>query len=466
MSPSTPIAHAADRPWMSGLLIGCCALGCVFSVLAGIAPLIVWGGLAALGVLAGCFLSPVWGLYLVTALSVLFIRSTENITPQEIVYAILCSTVVLGWVARRLATGQPLTITWTDRMLVWYLIACFASIVPAILFENGLLKWLRELIPFLMLAFYLLVVTTVRRTREVRRLCLAFVLAGLTMGVVNLIEYRNSVIKAQYVWELLAERRPLNEPLFFVSLTLIIILITFEGFRGWRTVGYSVLVSFFTVALAVTFSRGYWMATLIALIVALVQMPSHRRRITAIYLIGFVLASTLLVLLFIQPLIKDIASVMAERFESVASAMVDLSIKHRLAESVAVLNLIAVNPIVGYGLGFFYSFYPLIPLEMPTWYVHNVYLYLWLKVGLFGLIVFLVFYLSVVVHGYRAYRRTQDPFLKPLVLGITSVMMAMMPLSVTSPQFIQKDSMLFLALGMGIVELVYRETGAARMLEA
>jgi hypothetical protein len=53
-------------------------------------------------------------------------------------------------------------------------------------------------------------------------------------------------------------------------------------------------------------------------------------------------------------------------------------------------------------------------------------------------------------------RRLSDPFLHPLVLGIMCIMIAMIPLSITSPQFIQKDSILFLALGTGIIERIYR----------
>ncbi|MBI4551830.1 MAG: O-antigen ligase family protein [Candidatus Latescibacteria bacterium] len=466
MSPATPIAHATDRPWMSGLLIGCCALGCVVSVLAGIAPLIVWGSLAVCGVLIWCFMSPVWGLCLMTALSFLFLRSTEYITWQEVVYAVLCATVISGWVARRLAAGQSFAVTWIDRVLIWFLLIGVLSIVPAVLYGNALLKWFREFIPFLMFVPYLVVVTTVRRTRQVRWLCLSFVLLGLIMGVLNLIEYRTNVVNARYVWELLAGRRALNEPLFFTSLTILMTLVAFEGFRGWRTVGYFTLILFFIVALAVTFSRGYWVATGVALLVAFPQIPARRRRAAIGYLVGLTLAGLGLALLLAGPIVVEIASVVAERFGSITGATLDISIKQRLAESTAVLRLIAANPVVGYGLGFLFSFYSLIPAELPTFYVHNVYLYIWLKLGVFGLATFLVFYLSVLVHGYRAYRSLDHPFLKPLVLGIVSVMIAMLPLSLSSPQFIQKDSILFLSLGMGIVELAYRDTRAVRVLES
>lgn len=466
MMPTVPITRTAEYPRSPYVLIGLCALGCIFSVLAGLAPLVVWGGLAALGVLFWCFMSPVGGLCVVLMLSSLIIRGTEGITIQEAVYASLFVTVILGWGARRLVIGLPLTITWTDRMFVWFLMICLASVVPAVLYGNALLRWFRELIPFLMFAPYLIIITTVRRTREIRWFCLAFIFVSLMIGINNLIEYRNSAVKAEYLWELMAGRRALNESLFFVSLTILLILVAFEGFRGWRTVGYLSLIVFFLVALAVTFTRGYWVATLIALMVAIVQMPSGRRRTAIRYLAGLALAGTVLVTLLVGPLVVEVASAVAERFGSISSAMLDLSIKHRLAESMAAFHLIMRNPIVGYGLGFLYSFYPLIPADLPTWYVHNVYLFLWLKLGIFGLTTFLVFYLSVVIHGYRAYRRTEDPFLKPLTLGITSVMVAMIPLSITSPQFIQKDSILFLSIGMGIVEFVYRGSGSDRMLEA
>lgn len=443
-------------PLPAALVAGAGAVGCLFALAAGVAPLYVWGGVVALALLGRCAMSPLKGLVLVVALSALFVRSTEEITLPEIVYGVLFGTVMLGWCARRLAAAQPFAPAAADRMLVWFLAVCVASAVPAFLYGNDMMKWLRELIPFLVFLPYLVIVTTLNRLSDLRWLCAAFLAVTVSMGVVNFYEYWLNVANARELWELIAGRRAPGEPLFFATLAVTMTLIAYEGFRGWRTVGYLALAVFAVVALAITFSRGAWVATLIALGVAVVLMPARRRWTVIKYAAGLGLLALVSITLFMGPLAVDIVTVMAERFGSILSAAVDLSLRNRLAESAEVVSRIAESPVFGYGLGYYYSFFPLIPYEMPTWYVHNAYLYIWLKLGLIGLVVFLVWYFTVLIHGYRLYRALRDPFLQPLILGVTSVMIAMLPLSVTSPQFIQKDSILFLALSMGIIERLYR----------
>jgi O-antigen ligase len=434
---------------------------CLLSALGGLAPLAVWGGCLGIALLFWCFTSPLKGMTLVIALSGFIVRSTEEITPFEIGYGILIVVVMLGWIARRLALGRPFTASRTDQWLVWFLVIGLLSILPAYFYGNDPLNWAREFEPLLFFLPYLLLVTSVRQASDIRRLCFAYIAVCLSVGIVNLVDYQTSVSTARYVWELVAGRQPPGESLFFVTLTMTTIWVAFKGYQGWRTLVWAGLILFCLAALAITFSRAYWIAAVVALIVAILLMPKTPRRRALLYFAAFAAGAALLAMAVAGPLFWKILAVLGERFESILGAGVDLSFRNRLAESAGALDRILANPVWGYGFGYYYFFDPVIPYQLPTWYVHNAYLYLWLKLGLLGLIAFLVWYGSVLRHACSAYRSTTDPFLKPLLLGIASVMIAMIPLSVTSPQFIQKDSILFLAIGMSIAELAHHRRIAA-----
>lgn len=440
-------------------------LGCALALTIGLTTPYSWLGVAGLTVISLCFTRPVAGLTFVVSISALVVWSTEEITPYEIGYFALFAVVWLGWSFERMSLGQTFAPSSTDRMFAWFMFICLFSAVPAYLYGNEMFKWLRELVPFLFFLPYLIIVRSVNTVGAIKWLCLAFTAVCFSIGIYNLVEYSNNALNAEYLWELVAGRRAPGEPLFFTTLTVAAILICFEGFRGTRTWLLIGVMMFCGIALAVTFSRGYWVAALLSMGISYFWMPDQARRRMLIY--GGLTAGLVILITswYLGPVIYDLATVLGERVVSILGATVDISLRNRIVESSAAFDEIMGSPIWGYGLGFYYTYVPLIPGELPTWYVHNAYLYLWLKLGLPGLVAFLAWYVTVIVHGYRAYRANEDAFVKPLLLSVTSIMLAMIPLSITSPQYIQKDSILFLALAMGFIEIAYRETITYRSAE-
>jgi O-antigen ligase len=480
-SSSTISSDGTD--WTDRQLFIAAAAGCCLAVTAGVAPLPVWGALVALCLLVWLFLSPLNGMTLVVGLSVFIVRSTEEFTVFEAAYAVLITTIMSGWLAGRLIRGAPLGQTGTDRLLIGFIGVCLLTCIPALGYGTPLYTWMREFEPLIFYLVYLLFITSIRSVAQIKRLCLAFVILTLGTGIVNIIEYRENVMNARYLWELAAGRRAAGEPLFFATLTVTLIMVAFKGWRSsavkrvnpgpellsepdaaralgalfsvWRTPLLIGLAVFCAAALAITFSRGYWVACALALVTGFVLMTTPARRRLILYLTGPGILAGVTVFLFMGPVFLDVLSALGERLASISGASVDLSLKNRWAESAGAFQSILNSPVWGYGFGYVFSYDHLLPPEAPTWYAHNGFLYLWLKTGAIGLGLFLAWYLTVLVHGYRIGRKTDDPFLKPLITGVTSVMIAMLPLSITSPQFIQKDSILFLTIGMAVIELAY-----------
>jgi O-antigen ligase len=122
-------------------------------------------------------------------------------------------------------------------------------------------------------------------------------------------------------------------------------------------------------------------------------------------------------------------------------------VTNRLAESRAVWDLIGKNPIAGAGLGSEISFYHLLRQSTQhTYYMHNAYLYLWYKFGLVGLVVFLTAYLLKIKAGIAWLTNCGSDTRRAFVMAAVAILIAMLQITITSPQFYARDSILIITL--------------------
>ena len=94
-------------------------------------------------------------------------------------------------------------------------------------------------------------------------------------------------------------------------------------------------------------------------------------------------------------------------------------------------------------------------------FIHNGYLWLWLKTGLLGLVTFLWFLIAFLRDGFRKWAEVQDTLLRAAAIGFTLVILALMFSNLVAPLFVENFNLAFLAAGMGVVEAVFaleRET--------
>ncbi len=163
--------------------------------------------------------------------------------------------------------------------------------------------------------------------------------------------------------------------------------------RGW-------VMSF---AIFLTFERNLWvsMIGMLALLGLLVSWP-ERFRILKWVPIG-VFAAVLLFGLSGGSAVKYLVAGGDRLFRGTEAAALgrDSSIEWRIMETKYVIESILRNPLLGIGLANFYR--PMIEDETdrvpgrPTfgmlWYVHNAYLWVWVDMGFFRLIPFLIKFL-------------------------------------------------------------------------
>ncbi|MEK7728301.1 MAG: O-antigen ligase family protein [candidate division KSB1 bacterium] len=219
--------------------------------------------------------------------------------------------------------------------------------------------------------------------------------------------------------------------------------------------GTALLITmFFALALIITFARGYWIAAALGVLAIFWLLPARDKTRMTIYFGILTLITIGVVFIFFGDLAEFFLKTISSRFHTVGGAVQDKSFANRLAEWQAVFAQIKANPVLGYGLGKTYSYNALIPIEMPTWYVHNTFLFVWYKIGLFGLIALVLFLAGMLARGLHIYRTNNDKFLKAFSLGLVGCIIALVVVSFSSPQFIEKDSSLLGALIGGIIQAV------------
>jgi len=401
--------------------------------------------------------APIYAVCMFILLHAVIFKETRNISPGEIIFAAYYAFLLVLWLYdKKVRKAERIIQTKLDAFLLVFLLLASFSIVPGILYGVSLLKWLRELIPLLTLLIIFPLSDYVNSDKDMTRIMQAFLVLSVYVLMRNLYHYLYSIKHIEYIWQYASARQSANEPI----LTTIVIMsasyfLFSKGFM--KRLLSTLLFGGFLVALLITFSRGYWIAVAIGLLWMSIFLPLKRKIIIiASLIVSFIALFLFLHFLFGQSYQKILEAIFV-RLSSIENLANDISIKNRIEESKAVWKLISLNPILGYGLGKTYVFIPLLPRELPTWYVHNAYLYMWFKIGVLGLGALLLFYLQSIRIGIQCFYRTKDTRLSPFVIGATSVLVALSFVAITSPQFIQKDSLMIMGTAIGGLRAIHKK---------
>jgi O-antigen ligase len=388
-----------------------------------------------------------WATFVVLSYVVLFLQVSEGISVVEVAFACLFyGGFALWFIDRWFVKRERMLASPGDLSLILFLLFAAATIVTAVVAQNKILLWFRE---YLMLTGFLLYFPlreVFRKERDRKVVYGAFFLIALIIASHNLYRYRSGAIVATFLWELVGARQAVNEPLMFAVIVagVAVWMTTAQRWIRWLSL---LIVVFFTLSLILTFSRGYWIGTIVGIaILFLVARPGERRKLVQLSLIGGIGGVGLMFLVF-PKIFYDLALTIINRFFTSALALEDKSVANRVAESEVVWKLISRNPIAGAGLGSEISYFHLLRQSTQhTYYMHNAYLYLWFKLGLIGLVVFLTAFVSKIKAGYTWLKTCGDDTRRVPVMAALAILVAMMEITITSPQFYARDSILIIVL--------------------
>lgn len=212
---------------------------------------------------------------------------------------------------------------------------------------------------------------------------------------------------------------------------------------------FASLLSFLIIT--ITFSRGIWLSTVIAIIMILF----FGRKIlkTNIIYIGIVS-----VLALIPIVIKW--EIIISRILSLQNILrnAENSIEWRKSLLKGTLDIFLDNPIIGTGFNSFPFVYTLYQ-EKPGYFSvnpHNYYLQLLAETGITGLVTFLIFMLSIIYLSFKAFKNSENVF-KGISLGLLiGIISSLIHISVDIDWSVTAIPVLFW-LQVGLLMAIYRE---------
>ena len=422
----------------------------VFLVISCFNPLISLLTILGIIVIVSCIFNTFLGLILII-LGFAFQQSTKEINIQEIIFGIILLSTIIGWLFRTiLIYGKKIINNTSELYLFLFLIIVVFSIIISLFQNVSLFIWFRKFIPFLIYFLYFPLVENLRSKKELNIILLTLLITISIIGLNSLTDYAASLSSAQKLWQIMASREVYNEPYFYSGLVLLTGMMFFSK-KLYFNVIFLIFIPFFVILLAISFSRGYWLAAFISLIIMFYFLPLKKKLLISIILFSILLITIIFSKYYFGNIFDILVSQLDERLFTLGKLARDSSVIERINESKELIKYLKINPFVGFGLGKEYSFLVYSWRTIPTDYVHNAFLSLWFKFGIFGLLVYLIFYISMIIKSHHSFKCLTSNKYKGLYLGIFCVFIGMLPLSISSPQFTQNNSILLIVIFSSIV---------------
>lgn len=421
-------------------------------------PVVLLGGVAAWWL----FRHPFLNLCVVLAGFVLIIDFEEGIQAAEVLYGLYYLGFLGWWFATRLVVYGEWEETFAlpeAKALGLFLIGITLTIPLTVLFGGSLREVVSEWTALVMLAFYFPVREVCARHRHgLRWIVLILGWIGVFVAVRNMVYYQTILIATTDAFEAANKRVMINDGvLMAVALSSFVLLIFAERWRLRAALGALFLL--FLAGLILTQSRTFWVAFAFGALVAYGLVgPRYRRRIVVAGVAGLFGVVAVGFAFFGDFMLLSL-SYLADRFASIGTAATDdISLVNRFLETAAVWEHIKLNPVLGYGMGVSYAFYDVVfAATRDDAFIHNQYVMLWYKFGIWGLGLMLFFWGRTAWRGVRTYRATTlPPFAHAACLSAAVCLIAFFPAAAASPPFYLSDTTLLFGVLTGLVAGAYR----------
>ncbi len=428
------------------------ALG--FSLIAAFSPVFLAGALSITLLLLLILYRPFIGLCAIILMQISVLSPDPDINVVEIIFGVsFLAMLFLALIHAFLIRGENLLVTAKDWILLGFL--TYAIVMGGFLTwaaDGKMSAWFRITIYISYYFFYFLCRQFVRTKSDLKWLGFSLVVVVVAHMFQQNYFYFQRLMSITALWEILSSRIATLEILFFVG--FVYSLTFYCATHSLRIKMICGILSIgFAIALITTFTRSYWLVTLIAT-GGIFLMLTNRQRL---HLVLYAVISGSIILLIGNIILDDFFTMIMKsifmRFTSTAQGTRDISLAARVIEAQTLWPKIAINPIFGYGSGSFYTYYS--PVELSshrTNYVHIEWLDFLFKYGLIGTILFSAFYFKHLWHSFILWLSTKDTFLKPVLLGIFITTGALLITTIAGHQFTHKAGAFVISISAAIVE--------------
>jgi O-antigen ligase len=400
-------------------------------------------------------------------------------------------------IAHGLRRGTLVVPGWlvVGPLLAFAAVACFSALYARIYEHVPLGLALGELRPAAYCAGCALIAATITRRPQVTTLLLGlFILADLTAGAVILQQFvgpEGRVLPGMAVtgvWQIDALDAgsaagpvrivPPGHVLVYVMANVAFCLLLGSQRRWWRPL-VLLQLGFLSVALLLTFTRGQWVASGIAALLACVAgayvSRAVRRRlkrlslavVPSLALAGLALTSLALSGLELAPVgDTDLGAAVGDRVGSMLDpdeTLASSSLRWRAFEAEEVFKVLSERPLLGVGLGNDYRLVTLLDGEASGWqwdpegdgrltrFVHNSYLYIAVKMGLLALALWIWFCLAFIACGARTFAGAPEGTPQLTVLAVSCSFVGLLEWATFEAHLMNTASMATVGLMVGVV---------------
>lgn len=453
--PARPLASAA-------VLLGGAAALALAVWLTAQGSLAVWAVPAVALVGIGVTLvrpGPFGRLAVLLGLLVFQFRGEPGTTPLELLSGLALVAYLAHWFADTWLRERRVTTSLFDAAaLTWGVVGLVGGMVLGQLFGANGYDFRADVIATVPFLLYLPAKDLCARHRYGPVLLAgALVVYGVVASVQTAFFFRQVVTGATEVWEIADARFASSETSVTAGLLLCFAAFATARGRGVQAVALVIAGGLFG-GLILSKSRGFWVAAVLGLLaLGVVGRRADRRRLVVAAVLGTTALVALSFLLFADQVTLLLGGSL-NRLASLATAGQDISLLNRFVETEAAWARIQANPVLGYGWGVQFSYYGLISQGTVNWsFLHNGYVALWYKTGLWGLLLMAAVWVGGVVRGGAAGRSpVLGPAERACALGAMATLTAFSLAAITSNPFSILDQMLvvtlLLALAHGVAD--------------
>jgi O-antigen ligase len=413
---------------------------------------------------------PVLGTYAAVGLVVMALNKEAGLQPNQVAYGLFIYAFLGLWYLRRVVAGVPFIRNDLDRAVALLLFAGLPlAVVLGIAFGAPLYSVRGETISFSMLAFYFPVKEACRSARRGPEILAGLVLfIGLFVAVRNLLGFQDVVATATQAWQVadarLGAAGALHEmPLLFGALTALVLLLYVRPVHLRAALGLAFVLC--VAALIMTRSRAYYVDLIFGVGVLLLLVRGRQRwqLLTLVFGGGALLIGMLFA--FFGPLAELIVDGTLLRLSTLGSAATtDLSLINRFHESEAVMAKARLSPILGWGLGAEFTHFDILSRTTTTWeFIHNGYVALWFKLGLWGLVLVMGIWAASAWQGVRVHGLADIPVLhRAVALAAAVALISIIPSASTSSPFFTREMLQSMVIQIAIAAGLYQRYRAGQ----
>lgn len=315
--------------------------------------------------------------------------------------------------------------TKTDYLLLSFLLLATFSFFYGIFSGNPLFRTLEDFVVIFYYAFYFLVLIYFQDEKWQKILIISIIVVSLLVSLEYLIPFLLTFQIKRYATD--------QQHLFNLVYPLLFSYIILGDETKYKILAFLSLIPV-TLAVIISFTRALWItipfSIFVILIIYLFSYKKPKSRRTIFLLLGSIILIIAITYFLIRK--ENLRKFIKIRAQTFAQLTEDISILERIYAGQYLLKEFKKSPILGVGLG---TVYPA-PITKKgikhfSW-MDSLYLNLLWKMGLIGLIIFLLIYYFFFKNVVKIFKSPKNNFQKWVSLGVLSAFISLIIISIES----------------------------------